>query len=107
MSTPFAAAQSRLGQSTVRRQANALMALPGGQQVAGIFRQDAAQGSVGTAGMSSRDVTFRCLSADLTAALIKGSQVSVTFRGENTTWLVAKATEQHELGQMLYELEQP
>lgn len=89
-----------MGASVVRRGANAQATLAGGTVVAGIFTRAAVLANVGI-GMRARDVSLRCITADLTEPTPADAVISILHQGNTSTWRVAEAVPQFELGQTL------
>jgi hypothetical protein len=87
MSLAFAAAQARLGASTLARLGNASMTLASAAVVEGMLRNVPREAFVGT-GMNARDIEFVCLSADV-AGLAEDAAVTITHRGTATAYKVA------------------
>lgn len=105
MDTPFASPQVRMGESIVRRLANATGQLPLGHQFIGVFSRRAGQAAVGV-GMLAREVTLLCISADLAEPVRRGTALQVEHLGASTAWLVAEVIPNIERGQTLLALEE-
>ena len=88
MSTAFAAAQARLGASTLARLGNASITLASAVVVDGMLRTTPREAMVGI-GMSARDVEFIC-AADQVVGLAEDAAVTLTYRGTASNYEVAE-----------------
>jgi hypothetical protein len=86
--TAFAAAQARLGASTLARLGNASITLANATVVDGMLRNVAREARVGI-GMNARDIEFVCPS-DEVSGLAEGAAVTVTYCGAATSYKVAR-----------------
>jgi hypothetical protein len=90
MSLPMVRAQAELGRSLIARLANARASagVPGGSGqralVQGVLSDDAQRVALATMQVNARDLTFRCLTADVDPALQGDAPVDV-YRGDNET----------------------
>jgi len=98
MSTTFAAAEARLGASTLARLGNAsLQTLVGGPVVDGVFDRRALMADLGNSGFLARSVHFVCAQADADAA---GFTEGVVVTDGVDRWTIELATRLLELGQV-------
>jgi hypothetical protein len=77
MTLEQATAQQRMGQSAIRRLANALLVPDGSTGIEGIYAERPMDAVVGGAGMQSRDLSFRAISSELEDDLARGAQCSL------------------------------
>ena len=94
MALEQATAQQRMGQSVIRRLANALLVPEGSVAVEGVLAQRPGDVPMGASGMQGTDVGFRAIASELPADLARGTPCTV-FVGSQRQLLHGLYTVRH------------
>lgn len=103
MSTPFADAERLIGAGTMSLLANATASIAGGAAVPCMFADDPAEMPLGQQGARGREVSVTVPQAAADGA-VKGTAVTVVYRGASTAWKVADREVNRHLEQTMLQL---